>query len=74
MLDAPTKFLLDEEAIPTHWVNLAPELPGEPHPPLNPQTREPAGPAELTPISSWRRPSAARPSARAPTSSSSSPA
>jgi tryptophan synthase beta chain len=50
MPDAPTKFLLAEDAIPTHWVNLLPELPGEPHPPLNPQTREPAGPADLTPI------------------------
>lgn len=50
MLDAPTRFLLDEEAIPTHWVNLLPDLPGEPHPPLNPRTREPAGPADLSPI------------------------
>jgi len=50
MLDAPTRFLLEEEAIPTHWVNLLPDLPGEPHPPLDPRTREPAGPADLTPI------------------------
>jgi predicted alternative tryptophan synthase beta-subunit len=29
--------------IPTHWVNLLPDLPGEPLPPLNPATKEPAG-------------------------------
>src|SRR3954468_11383511 len=46
----PTKFLLGEDDIPTHWVNLMPDLPGEPLPPLNPATREPAGPADLTPI------------------------
>ena len=36
--------------IPTHWVNLLPDLPGEPLPPLNPVTKEPAGPDDLTPI------------------------
>jgi tryptophan synthase beta chain len=46
----PTKFLLTEADIPTHWVNLAPELPGEPLPPLSPATGEPAGPGDLTPI------------------------
>src|SRR3954452_12718751 len=45
-----TKFLLAEDAIPTHWVNLLPDLPGEPLPPLNPQTMAPAGPPDLTPI------------------------
>jgi tryptophan synthase beta chain len=45
-----TKFLLSEDAIPTHWVNLLPELPGEPLPPLNPQTMGPAGPQDLTTI------------------------
>jgi tryptophan synthase beta chain len=44
------KYLLTEDQIPTHWVNLLPELPGEPHPPLNPATLEPAGPPDLTPI------------------------
>jgi predicted alternative tryptophan synthase beta-subunit len=29
MADARTRFLLDEDAIPTHWVNLVPDLPGE---------------------------------------------
>src|SRR3954449_3135098 len=50
MADAHTKFLLAEDRIPTHWVNLLPDLPGDPLPPLNPQTKEPAGPPDLTPI------------------------
>src|SRR3978361_1042471 len=49
-MSEPTKFVLDEDAIPTHWVNLLPDLPGDPLPPLNPQTGQPAGPADLTPI------------------------
>src|SRR3954465_9821755 len=50
MADAHTKFLLAEDRIPTHWVNLLPDLPGDPMPPLNPQTKEPAGPPDLLPI------------------------
>src|SRR3954471_9968150 len=46
----PTKFLLDEDAIPTHWVNGLADLPGEPLPPLSPATGQPAGPDDLTPI------------------------
>src|SRR3954447_24990225 len=46
----PTKFLLGEDAIPTHWINLRGALPGEPLPPLSPRTGEPAGPDDLTPI------------------------
>src|SRR4051795_4216475 len=49
-MSEPTKFLLREEQIPTHWVNLLPDLPGEPLPPLNPATGQPAGPDDLTPI------------------------
>jgi tryptophan synthase beta chain len=37
-----TKYVLGEDAIPTHWVNLLPDLPGDPLPPLNPQTGQPA--------------------------------
>ena len=44
------KYLLDESKIPTHWVNLLPDLPGDPRPPLSPATMEPAGPDDLTPI------------------------
>jgi tryptophan synthase beta chain len=50
MSDQPAKFLLAERDIPTHWVNLLVDLPGEPLPPLSPRTLEPAGPADLTPI------------------------
>src|SRR3712207_2125716 len=50
MSDATVKYLLDESRIPTHWVNLLPDLPGDPKPPLSPATMEPAGPDDLTPI------------------------
>src|SRR3954453_10029115 len=46
----PTKFVLSEDRIPTHWVNLIGDLPGEPLPPLSPRTMEPAGPGDLTAI------------------------
>jgi tryptophan synthase beta chain len=45
-----TKIVLGESEIPTHWVNLMPDLPGEPPPPLRPDTMEPAGPDDLSPI------------------------
>ncbi len=45
-----TKILLGEAEIPTHWVNLMPDLPGAPAPPLRPDTLEPAGPEDLAPI------------------------
>ncbi|MGB2710968.1 MAG: TrpB-like pyridoxal phosphate-dependent enzyme, partial [Conexibacter sp.] len=47
MSDGPTTFPLDERDIPTHWVNIAPELPEPPLPPLHPGTLEPAGPGDL---------------------------
>jgi tryptophan synthase beta chain len=46
MATARTRFLLDEESIPTHWVNLLADLPQGP-PPLSPATGEPAGPDDL---------------------------
>src|SRR3954464_2476953 len=46
----PTKFLLSETDIPSRWINLLPDLPGEPLPPLSPATGQPAGPDDLTPI------------------------
>ena len=49
-MSEPTKFLLGEGDVPTHWVNLMAELPGEPLPPLSPRTGKPAGPEDLTPI------------------------
>src|SRR5437773_10686692 len=50
MADPHTKFLLTEDRIPTHWVNLLPDLPGEALPPLNPQTKQPAAPEDLSVI------------------------
>jgi tryptophan synthase beta chain len=50
MAGETTKYLLTEDRIPTHWVNLMADLPGEPLPPLNPQTKEPAGPQDLLAI------------------------
>src|SRR5437588_3051470 len=50
MPEEPTKYLLSEGDIPTHWVNLMPDVPGDPLPPLHPGTKEPAGPDDLAPI------------------------
>jgi tryptophan synthase beta chain len=40
----PTKFLLDEKALPEGWYNIVPDLPFDLAPPLNPATQEPVGP------------------------------
>jgi tryptophan synthase beta chain len=50
MSEDTVKYLLAENEIPTHWINLLPDLPGEPLPPLHPATLQPAGPDDLTPI------------------------
>ena len=50
MSDGPVKFTLDEREIPSSWVNLMADLPGDPPPPLHPGTKEPAGPDDLSPI------------------------
>ena len=50
MSEAPVKFLLSEPELPRQWINLLVDLPGDPLPPLNPQTMQPAGPPDLTPI------------------------
>src|SRR5437764_115340 len=50
MSEETVKYQLPESEIPTHWVNLLPDLPGDPMPPLNPGTMQPAGPEDLTPI------------------------
>src|SRR5436309_15946595 len=44
------KFSRDERDIPTAWVNLMADLPGEAPPPLHPGTKEPAGPDDLAPL------------------------
>jgi tryptophan synthase beta chain len=51
MSENQVKFVLGEKDIPTHWVNLMPDLPGPPPPPpLHPGTKEPAGPDDLSPL------------------------
>jgi tryptophan synthase beta chain len=45
-----TKYLLGEDQIPTAWINLMADIPGDPLPPLSPATMEPAGPADLAAI------------------------
>src|SRR3954467_4747852 len=50
MSQETTKYVLGEDAIPTHWVNLLGDLPGDPLPPLHPGTGQPAGPDDLTPL------------------------
>jgi tryptophan synthase beta chain len=45
------KFGLSEEEIPTSWVNILADLPGDPPPPpLSPATGEPVGPDDLAAI------------------------
>lgn len=48
--DTPTRILLDESEIPTHWYNLIADLPSPPPPPLHPGTHEPIGPDDLAPL------------------------
>src|ERR687883_1897959 len=48
--DLQTKFLLDENEIPTHWYNVVPDLPRPPAPVLHPGTGQPVGPADLAPL------------------------
>jgi tryptophan synthase beta chain len=50
MSQEQTKYILPESSIPTSWVNILPDLPGEPLPPLSPATGEPAGPDDLSAI------------------------
>ena len=45
-----SKFLLSDRQIPTAWVNVLPALPEPLAPPLNPQTREPLAPQDLSAI------------------------
>jgi tryptophan synthase beta chain len=45
-----TKITLPESAIPTHFYNLAADLPTPLKPPLHPGTKQPIGPEDLAPI------------------------
>ena len=44
------RFLLPESELPTHFYNIAADLPEPLPPPLHPGTREPIGPADLAPL------------------------
>lgn len=44
------KYLLNEQELPTHWYNLAADLPSPLDPPLNPATGQPTTPEELSAI------------------------
>ena len=44
------KIFLNESEIPTHWYNIVADMPNKPKPPLNPKTKQPAGPDDLSPI------------------------
>ena len=46
----PTKIVLDERDLPTHWYNIVPDLPSPPAPVLHPGTGQPIGPADLAPL------------------------
>jgi len=48
--DALTKIVLGEDEIPTHWYNIASDLPKPPAPVLHPGTGQPIGPADLAPL------------------------
>ncbi|MDI6402800.1 hypothetical protein QLX67_12400, partial [Balneolaceae bacterium ANBcel3] len=44
------KILLNESEKPTHWYNIVADMPNKPMPPLNPKTKQPVGPDDLSPI------------------------
>ncbi len=44
------RFLLSEAEMPTHYYNIAADLPVPLPPPLHPGTREPIGPEALAPL------------------------
>ena len=49
-MSGQTKFLLDEEDLPTHWYNVVADLANPPPPVLHPATHEPIGPDDLAPL------------------------
>ncbi|NTV66050.1 MAG: pyridoxal-phosphate dependent enzyme, partial [Oscillochloris sp.] len=44
------KYVLDEDRMPTHWYNIAADLPTPVAPALHPGTGQPLGPADLAPL------------------------
>ena len=49
-MSSPTKFVLDESKMPTHWYNIAADLPRPLPPVLHPATQQPVGPDDLAPL------------------------
>ena len=45
-----TKYVLNEDQMPEHWVNVLPSLKEPMDPPLHPATKKPIGPEDLAPI------------------------
>jgi len=43
-------YNLDQKEIPTHYYNIAPDLPVSLKPPLHPRTKKPLGPEDLAPL------------------------
>ena len=49
-----TRYLLPEDAIPTHWYNVVADLDALPPPPLNPGTGSRSVPTTWRRFSRWR--------------------
>ena len=45
-----TKILLEEKELPRSWYNIQADMPNLPDPALNPASKKPAGPQDLTAI------------------------
>ncbi len=44
------KFILDEKEMPRHWYNIVADMPNKPMPSLNPITKQPVSPGDLSKI------------------------
>jgi tryptophan synthase beta chain len=49
-MEKQRKIILTEKEMPRQWYNILADMPNKPLPPLNPATREPVGPQDLTPV------------------------
>ena len=45
-----SRYLLNDDQVPTSWYNIVPDLPAPPPPPLHPATHQPIGPDDLAPL------------------------
>ncbi|HYA60200.1 MAG TPA: TrpB-like pyridoxal phosphate-dependent enzyme [Burkholderiaceae bacterium] len=50
MANSPTQYFLDAKRMPTHWYNIAADLPVPLPPVLHPGTLKPIGPSDLAPL------------------------